>query len=102
MSQIQYHLVDPESTMVPFDNTSSSGGYTPFQTIDFNLATPGRKLLKNSIRIEGRIVARNGGAGNWAPETAGLASSAVTFSDNIKIDNVVGAHAFFDSFTCVI
>jgi len=100
MAQVQYHLVDPESTMVPFDNTSGLGGYRPFQTIDFNLATPGRKLLKNSIRIEGRIVARNGGPGNWQPESAGGASSAVTFSDNIKLDNVVGAHAFFDSWSC--
>ena len=100
MAQIQYHLTDPESTMVPFDNDSSLGGYQPFQTIDFNLATPGRKLLKNSIRIEGRIVARTSSTDKWQPDAAVDATSSIDLEDNIKLDNVVGAHAFFDSWTC--
>jgi hypothetical protein len=100
MAQIQYHILDPESSQPPYDNTSGTGGYTPFQTIDFNLATPGRKLLKNSIRVEGRIVARRNTTDLYTPATAGAASSAIDFEDNIKIDNVVGAHAFFDSWSC--
>ena len=52
MSQMQYHLVDPESSQPPYENTTAgSGGYQPFQTVDFNLATPGRKLLKNSVLV---------------------------------------------------
>ena len=100
MAQVQYHLTDPESTMVPFDNDTSLGGYQPFQTIDFNLATPGRKLLKNSIRIEGRIVARTASTDKWQPAAAVDATSSIDLEDNIKLDNVVGAHAFFDSWTC--
>ena len=90
MSQIQYHLAQPES---------SADQYLPFQGVDFLLSTPGRKLLANSIRIEGRIVARTETTNAWRPTAAGAASSAVTFDSNIKIDNVVGAHSFFDSFT---
>lgn len=102
MSQVQYHLVVPESTMTPYDNDSSLGGYTPFQTIDFNLATPGRKLLKNSIRIEGNIIATKGGgaAGKYTPNDSEGATTSIHFTDNIKLDNVVGSHAFFDSWTC--
>jgi len=98
---MQYHLVDPESSQPPYENTTAgSGGYQPFQTVDFNLATPGRKLLKNSVRIEGKIVARRNTTDLYTPTAHGLATSAIDFEDNIKIDNVVGAHAFFDSWSC--
>ena len=90
MSAMQYHLVDPES---------SSTEYTPFQTVDFNLQTPGRKLLKNSIRIEGRIVARTNTTDPWQPTDALSVTSSIDMASNIKLDNVVGAHAFFDSIT---
>ena len=90
MSAIQYNQVQPEST---------SDNYQPFQSVDFVLATPGRKLLKNSIRIEGRVVARTNTTDAYVPATAGAASSAIDAVDNIKIDNVVGAHTWFDSFT---
>jgi len=102
MSQVQYHMVVPESTMSPYDNDTGLGGYTPFQSIDFNLAVPGRKLLKNSLRIEGKIIATKSGAqvGNWQPANATAATSSIHLTDNIKLDNVVGAHAFFDSWTC--
>ena len=91
MAAMQYHLVDPES---------SSSEYTPFQTVDFLLSTPGRKLLKNSIRIEGRIVARKNTTDPYVPATAGAVTSAIDMEDNIKVDNCVGAHAFFDSWSC--
>ena len=91
MSQIQYHLTQPDST---------SAEYLPFQTLDFTLQTPGRKLLKNSIRIEGRVIARTNTTDPYVPATAGAASSAVDFESNIKVDNVAGGHSFFDSFTC--
>ncbi len=91
MSQMHYHQVDPES---------SSAEYTPFQTVDFLLSTPGRKLLKNSIRVEGRIVARKDTTNPYVPATANAVTSAIDREDNIKVDNVVGAHAFFDSWSC--
>lgn len=101
MSQVQYHMVVPESTMTPYNNDTGLGGYTPFQSIDFNLAVPGRKLLKNSVRVEGRIIARKTGDQNkWRPDSPTGLTSSVHFNDNVKLDNVVGAHAFFDSWTC--
>jgi hypothetical protein len=92
MSQIHYHLTDPEST--------SATGYVPFQTVDFNLNVPGRKLLPNSIRIEGRVVARTNTTDPWQPNVAGGVTSAVDVETNVKVDNVVGAHCFFDSWSC--
>tara|TARA_R110000796_G_scaffold7600_1_gene25894 strand:+ start:718 stop:1881 length:1164 start_codon:yes stop_codon:yes gene_type:complete len=88
---VQYHLQQPEST---------ADSYLPFQGIDFVLSTPGRKLVANSVRIEGRIVARTNTTDPYTPATAGDASSAVDYASNVKIDNIVGAHSFFDSFTC--
>ena len=86
---MRYHQVQPES--------SSDTGYLPFTTVDFNLMTPGRKLLKNSIRLEGKIVARTNLTDPWLPATAGGASSAVDFDSNVKIDSAIGAHTFIDS-----
>jgi len=102
MSQIQYHLVVPESSQPPYNNVNQSGGYQPQQSIDFNLSTPGRKLLKNSIRIEGKIVARRDldATGPYQPAAHGNATSAIDYEDNIKLDNAIGAHAFFDSWSC--
>jgi hypothetical protein len=88
---VQYHLQQPEST---------AQEYLPFQGIDFVLSTPGRKLVANSVRIEGRIVARTNTTDPYTPANAGDASSAVDYDSNVKIDNIVGAHSFFDSFTC--
>ena len=91
MSQsIQYHQSLP---------LSSSDEYQPHSTVDFDLQVPGRKLLAGSIRIEGKVTARTNLTDPWQPATAGGASSAVDFASNVKIDNVAGAHSFFDSWT---
>lgn len=87
---MQYHQVVPES---------SADSYSPFTTVDFSLMTPGRKLLKNSIRVEGKIVARLNTTDPWLPATYDAASSCVTFDSNVKLDNAIGAHCFFDSFS---
>jgi len=103
MAAMQYHLTPPESTQAPYNNDAHSGGYQPQQSIDFNLNTPGRKLLKNSIRIEGKIVAMretSSAAQPYVPATNGVATSSIDFEDNIKLDNAIGAHAFFDSWSC--
>ena len=94
MSAIQLHQTLPEA---------SSTEYAPFQTVDFLISAPGRKLVKNSIRISGDIEARKNNA-DWNNPTAGAKNAyvpvgAVDYDSNIKIDNCIGAHAFFDSFT---
>lgn len=67
---------------------SSQATYSPFTTVDFLIDARGRKLMKNSIRIEGTINATSAPGVN------------VTFDSNVKVDNCIGAHAFFDSWTC--
>ena len=63
--------------------TSSSDTYTPNQTVDFHLQVPGRKLINNSVRIEGTVtVFRSDG------------TTIITQADNIKLDAFTGAHAF--------
>jgi len=79
MSAIQLHRTLPES---------SSSAYQPFQTVDFLLDVRGRKLIKNSIRIEGSIKALDAVNG-----------SSITHASGVKLENAIGAHAFFDSFT---
>jgi hypothetical protein len=80
---VQLHSTLPEA---------SSDSYSPFQTVDFLIMAPGRKLMKNSIRIEGDIRCVKD-ANAWT------GTGFVDYDSNVKIDNAVGAHAFFDSFT---
>ena len=80
MSAIQLHRTLPES---------SSSAYQPFQTVDFLLDVRGRKLIKNSIRIEGTIKALDNVTGG----------ASITSASGVKLENAIGAHAFFDSFT---
>ena len=82
MSKIMLHRTVPES---------SAPTYAPFTTVDFLIDARGRKLMKNSIRIEGTINATKAGAAG--------AAGVVDFASNVKVDNCVGAHAFFDSWT---
>ena len=63
--------------------TSASESYTPNQTVDFHLQVPGRKLINNSVRIEGTVtVLRSDG------------TTIITQADNVKLDAFTGAHAF--------
>lgn len=80
MSAVQLHRTLPES---------SSDAYKPYQTVDFLLDARGRKLIKNSIRIEfdANCLDAVGGA-------------TITNASNVKLENAIGGHAFFDSFTC--
>jgi len=80
MNNLTYHQSSPEN-----DNIN---GFTEFSQIDFVLDAPGRKLLKNSIRIEADVQCTATGA------------TRVDRSHNIKIDNKIGGHAFFES--CVV
>jgi len=62
--------------------TSSGEFYTPNQSVDFHLQVPGRKLINNSVRLEGTVtvIASN--------------SAIITTLDNVKLDAFTGAHAF--------
>jgi len=80
MSAIQLHRTLPES---------SSDAYRPYQTVDFLLDARGRKLIKNSIRIEFDALALDAVGGN-----------TITNVSNVKLENAIGGHSFFDSFTC--
>jgi len=80
MSDLQYHLVRPEA-----DNST---GFIQFNTIDFLLVADGRKLKKNSVVIEYDVEAFSDNL------TTRLAAAT-----QIGVDNKVGGHAFFESFT---
>lgn len=56
------------------------------ETIDFDLSFPGRKILCNSIRIEGTIRCHSTGA------------TRTLTTDAIYIDNMIGAHSVFSSY----
>ena len=77
MSNFEY------SETIP-DNFSSSG-YGQFDNVDFLLNFPNRKLINNSIRING---------------TLNLLQAGTTVStEDIFIDNDAGSHAFFSDIT---
>ena len=76
MSSIQYHKTEPETT---------KSSYTEYDSIDFVLAYPGRKVMLNSFRL----------VGNLEIQKAGVAMGAI----DVRIDPNTGVHSFFDSFT---
>ena len=76
MNNLTYHQSSPEN-----DNVN---GFTEFSQIDFVLDAPGRKLLKNSIRIEADVQCLATGA------------TRVDRTHNIKIDNKIGGHGFLN------
>ena len=77
MSAVQLHATQPEA---------SSDSYAPFQTVDFLIMAPGRKLMKNSIRLEGTIRALK-------DATAWTTTGFVDNESNVKLDNAVGARS---------
>ncbi len=79
MNNLMYHVAKPE-------NSNSLNSYGEFSTIDFSLNVSGRNLVANSIRIEGDI--RMTTDGNTQMTT-----------QELKMDNRLGAHVFFDSFS---
>jgi len=81
MSNLQYHSQNPEN--------ANSAGYSEFQNLDFVVQISGRKLLKNSMRLVGDVVINVDGAG------AAMADTTEMF-----VDNRVGHHSWFESFTC--
>ena len=67
-------------------NTASA--YTEFQNIDFRLSFPGRKLVANSVRIEGRFNCFKTG------------TTKLINGNNLSFfDNMIGANALFQDIT---
>ncbi len=76
-----YHSVKPSNDL------QGSAGFTEYNTIDFNLVADGRKLVPNTIRVCGQLLVEKAG-------------TAVTTTQDIKLDHTIGAHGFFESWQC--
>ena len=74
---IRYHEVAPSNDAADFQELNS---------IDFELLSPGRKLLKNSISIEFRLEVTSDGVSPVAAR-------------QISLDNKIGYHGVFESWT---
>jgi len=81
MSGILYHQLVPEN--------SAPNGYSQNQTIDFILKSDGRKMLKNSIRLDFDVEA-------FSNEST---PARIALSDKIGVNHKIGAHACFSEAT---
>tara|TARA_R100001440_G_scaffold60073_1_gene79818 strand:+ start:178 stop:1317 length:1140 start_codon:yes stop_codon:yes gene_type:complete len=79
MNSWTYHSVIPEN------NKTSFGEY---DNIDFLATFEGRSMNLNSVRITGDLAVRQGGD---------LLSATANISKDIKLDRLVGGHAFIES-----
>ena len=79
MANILYHSSRPLN-----DN---SAGFIEFDSIDFEIQDNGRKLMKNSVYLEADI------------EVFKTTGTAVALLDKLGINNNVGFHSFFESFS---
>ena len=78
-SNYLYHSVSPE-------NEPSGGAFTQFAIADYVLNFPNRKLVAGSIRISATVVATDSKVESLATQ-------------NVYVDPLVGASAFFDTMT---
>jgi len=78
MDNIRYHEVQPSNDQASFKE---------FNSIDFELRAPGRKLLKNSILV------------SFNPVVNSTGTTAVVKPKRIGLDNKIGYHGAFESFT---
>jgi hypothetical protein len=67
--------------------TNTRSSYKAFNIVDFNVSVPGRKIVCNSFKLQGKLqVFKNG-------------TVRTISTDNIFIDPMVGASAMFQDFT---
>ena len=78
-NNVRYHVSNVE-------NSNATSSYGEFSSIDFVLNASGRKLVKNSIRIEADVVITYNG-------------NPLTTANTVKIDNKLGGHVFWDSWS---
>tara|TARA_R110002096_G_scaffold320646_2_gene514677 strand:- start:755 stop:1903 length:1149 start_codon:yes stop_codon:yes gene_type:complete len=76
-SALRFHKVFP---------TNKKNQYGQLENIDFDLTFPNRKLVCNSIRIQGRV------------KVFKQNTTRAEMVDNIFVDNMIGANAFFESY----
>lgn len=76
-SALRFHKVFP---------TNKKNQYGQLENIDFDLTFPNRKLVCNSIRIQGRV------------KVFKQNTTRTEMVDNIFVDNMIGANAFFESY----
>ena len=77
MANIQYHTVESETA-------NATNSFSEFNTADFILTGPGRKYLKNSLRLEGTIVVKKNNVEK-------------VLVDDFRLDNMIGFHAMIES-----
>ena len=78
MSSIRYHRVDPE-------NNNAINGFTEFNSADFVLTGDGRKMVKNSLRMEFEL------------ECKSSANTVKAVTDKFACDNMIGYHGLVES-----
>lgn len=76
-SALRFHKLFPKN---------KKNQYGALENIDFELSFPNRKLVCNSIRIQGRVKCFKTG------------TTRTLMTDDIFVDNMIGAHAFFESY----
>jgi len=87
-----YHRVIP-ANFKPATLTAGniySGGYSEYDSVDFNLVAPGRLINLNSIRVTGRVTVTTADNTN------------ITGNANFYLDGKVGAHSFFSGWNIKI
>lgn len=67
--------------------TNTRTTYEAFNIVDFNLSVPNRKIMLNSIKLEGRVSFFSNGTTRTVP------------TDNIFIDPMIGASCLFQDYT---
>lgn len=82
------------ASVLPENNKDS---FTEFDNIDFVLSHEGRALNLGSVRLQGVIEVKY--QGNALSSNTVVDGSAVNVKD-IKLDGMVGAHSFCESWTC--
>lgn len=87
MNSWTYHSVIPENNK---SGTGATDGYTEFDNIDFSLDFQGRALNLNSVRLTGSVKVTDGDL---------PLSDATNETKDIKLDRLVGGHAFIESIT---
>ncbi len=84
-TSLMYHMVQPETA------PGATNGFREFNTLSFVLSADGRKYVKNSLVLEFKVRAYSDAY-----------TTRVLRNSRIGIENKIGGHAFWDSWTCEV
>jgi hypothetical protein len=90
MDSIVYHEIIPNNLL---------SEYKENQVVDFDISVPNRKINIGSFRLEAEVEVKYGD--KFLNDTASVTGTAVN-TKQILIDELVGAHAFFQQITCEV